>query len=64
MVIIKELNISSIGEPAHVKLEKNTKGYNYEISLYGDDLGAVVADIFEAETDIKRRLLGMTPAVI
>jgi len=59
MSYIKEINISSVGEPAHIKLEKNSKGYNYEISLYGDDCETVLTQIFEARTRLEKQLAGI-----
>ena len=35
-------------EPYKIKLEKNTKGYNFEISVSGSDLKDVIARIDEA----------------
>lgn len=38
MAFIKDVSISSIGEPASVKIEKNSKGYNIEVGLHGETL--------------------------
>jgi len=38
MTEIKEIHINTIGEPAHVKVERNSKGHNYEVSLHGENL--------------------------
>ena len=62
MTTIRELLISSIGEPAHIKLEKNSKGYNYELSLYGDCLEQVEAQIFASRKRIEAEL-GTSQAV-
>jgi hypothetical protein len=36
-------------EPYRIKLEKNTKGFNYEISVAGADLKEVIARLDEAQ---------------
>lgn len=56
MAFIREMNISSIGEPAHVKIEKNSKGYNYEISLHGEYLDSVIDELFKARTRLEKEL--------
>ncbi len=57
MSTIREISISSVGEPAHVKLEKNSKGYNFELSLYGDDLNSVLDEIFVAKGRVEQELI-------
>ncbi len=63
MSTIKEISISSVGEPAHVKLEKNSKGYNFELSLYGDDLNSVLDDIFAARSRVEQEIQGIPKAM-
>lgn len=57
MAHIKEYAISTIGEPAHVKIEKNSKGYNYELSLHGENLYEVLTALFDARIKIEKELL-------
>ncbi|MFZ3385329.1 MAG: hypothetical protein WA144_15520 [Candidatus Methanoperedens sp.] len=56
MATIREITISSIGEPAHVKLEKNSKGYNYEIGLYSENLDGCIGEIMAARERIEKEL--------
>lgn len=42
-------------EPYKIKLEKNTKGYNFEISVSGIDLKDVIARIDEANEIMKAK---------
>jgi hypothetical protein len=39
--------------PIRVKLEKNSKGYNYEISIAGSDIDEILAQVQEADQKIK-----------
>ena len=57
MAHIKEYAISTIGEPAHAKIEKNSKGYNFELSLHGEDLKLVLDELFAARVRIEKELL-------
>lgn len=47
--LLKQLLIDN--RPIHIKVEKNSKGYNYSVSYYGKDL-AECADIVMQATDL------------
>jgi hypothetical protein len=53
---IKEWTISSMAEPVGVKIEKNSKGYNYEISLHGEDFAEVIPAILAARQQLEKDL--------
>lgn len=57
MAHIKEYAINSIGEPAHIKIEKNSKGYNYELSLHGEDLRIVLDELLATRIEIEKQLM-------
>lgn len=56
MATIKDYTISSVGEPACIKIEKNSKGYNYEVSLHEENLDICMQLIFEARRKIEIEL--------
>ena len=45
--------ITSIGEPVHVTLTKNTKGYQWDISVFGADADKVLATIKTVDANLK-----------
>jgi len=62
MTTIKELLISSIDQPAQIKIEKNSKGYNYEINHHAEDLRSCWAEVLEAKKMIEAELFGSVQA--
>jgi hypothetical protein len=42
-------------EPIRVKVEKNTKGYNWEISVAGDDLDVIFGKLNDAESRLQQK---------
>ncbi len=40
-------------EPIKIKVEKNTKGYNFEISVSGDNIDDILAKIEVANAKLK-----------
>ena len=42
-------------QPTHVTLTKNTKGYQWEISVHADGGAHAVAEIVQIDTDLKAR---------
>lgn len=57
MATIKEYSISEMGQPAHAKIEKNNKGYNYELSLHGEDITMVLNELFAARVRTEKELM-------
>jgi hypothetical protein len=41
-------------EPLKIKLEKNSKGYNWEISVTGRELEAILAEIRKADQSLRQ----------
>jgi hypothetical protein len=48
-------------EPIKVKIEKNTKGFNWEISVSGDNLKEIMNRIREANTALALEYGGTAP---
>ena len=61
MTTVREIQIQSIGEPAHVKVERNSKGYNYEIGVYSEDITQACMEVLKAKALLELELYG-TPA--
>lgn len=38
MTTLKEIQVSSIGEPCYIKVERNSKGYNYEMGIHAETM--------------------------
>lgn len=45
MTEIKEVHINTLGEPAQVRVERNSKGYTYEVNLHGENLDRVCLQV-------------------
>jgi hypothetical protein len=41
-------------EPVKIKLEKNTKGFNYEISVSGESVDSILAIIADAKAKLEK----------
>lgn len=41
-------------EPVKIKLEKNTKGFNYEISVSGESVDYILATIADAKAKLEK----------
>lgn len=55
MTEIKEIQITTIGEPAQIKLIKTAKGYNWELNLHGETLASCMEKIKTADDTMKER---------
>ena len=56
MTTIKEIQVQSIAEPAQVKIERNSKGYNYELSVHGETMDGSINVILEAKARLELEL--------
>ena len=59
MTTIKEFNVSSIGEPCQVKIERGQKGgYGYEINMHGESMPETLGVVLEARRRLEAVLYG------
>ena len=61
MTTIKEITVASIAEPACVKIERNSKGYNYEVSIHADTMSNALAQASIARKQLEAELYGSNP---
>ena len=61
MAEIKEISLSTIGEPYSLKIEKNSKGYNYEISVHESTMEGAMGTILKAKAELELQLYGSVP---
>jgi len=47
--------ISTIAEPVHITLTKNSKGFNWEISIHGESVGQTLLQVEQAEAQLKAK---------
>lgn len=55
MSAIKEYMVSVIGEPAKVKIERNSKGYNWEVELRAEDMEEALRETTAAEDKLREK---------
>lgn len=58
MTTVKEIQVQSIAEPAQVKIERNSKGYNYEISVHSETLPDACIEVLKAKALLELELYG------
>lgn len=58
MPTLKEISIQSVGEPYSIKIERNSKGYNYEISVKAEDSTAALVEVLEMRKKLEEELYG------
>lgn len=54
----KHLEVMAMAEPIGIKIERNSKGYNYEISIKSDTLDNTLALAFDAKSRLNLELHG------
>ena len=59
-IVIEHMYGMSV-EPMKVKIEKNTKGYNWEVAVSGSDLKEIMTKIREANTALALEYGGSVP---
>lgn len=50
--------ITSIAEPFSVKIEKNSKGYNYELSAHESSMDGALNTVLKAKAQLEVELYG------
>lgn len=63
MTEIKELIISTIAEPAQVKLIRYAKGYGWEINLHGESMAKVAEEVSRIDALYKERYGQQQPEI-
>lgn len=58
MVEWREVQIQTIGEPYGVKIEKNSKGFNYEISVKSGSPDKLLVDLEYLKKQVEAQLRG------
>ena len=58
MAEIKEIPIQTIGEPFSVKIEKNSKGYNYEIGVHAATSDIALVEIAKLKKGVEEQING------
>ena len=48
-------NLISPEMPAHIEVSKNSKGYNYSVSLYGEDMVECLDAVMKAMDILKEK---------
>jgi hypothetical protein len=61
MTTIREISIASIAEPASIKIERNSKGYNYEVSLKSENMVTCWNELKEIKKKIEGELYENQP---
>ena len=52
-----KLDSEELNQQNSIKLTRNSKGYNWEIKLYGDDTEAILKELKELNTKLKAEYL-------
>lgn len=58
--VVRGVQLQEIAQPIHITLTKNTKGYQWEISIHSEYLGATIDSIGEADAEMRRKFGGET----
>jgi len=59
MTTIKEICVSSLGEPCQVKIERGQKGgYGYEINMHGESMPETLEVVLDARKRLEAALYG------
>lgn len=58
MVEWREVQVQTVGEPYGVKIEKNSKGFNYEISVKSDSPDKLLVDLEYLKKQVEAQLGG------
>jgi hypothetical protein len=61
MTTIREIQVQSIGEPYQIKIEKNSKGYNYEVSIHAETAEKAISEVLNMRNRIEEELYGNQP---
>ena len=59
MIPESKIVTTNIGEPVHVTLTKNTKGYQWEISVFGSDSEKVMTTINTININLQKEYGGV-----